>query len=100
MSDVVVRVRVTPRADRNAVVGWRASDGVLLLRVSAAPVDGAANRACTELVAQALGVRKSTVTLVGGATARDKRFSVTGLTEAECAERLARLPHVGDGAAG
>ena len=94
MSAVTIRVRVTPRADRSAVVGVRASDGTLLVRVSAPPVDGAANKVCTELVAHALGVRKSAVTLAGGATARDKQFHVTGLTEAERDARLANLPRI------
>jgi len=94
MSAVTIRVRVTPRADRNSVVGFRASDGTLLVRVSAPPVDGAANRACAEMVADALRVRKSAVTLAGGATSRDKRFTVEGLTESERDALLALLPPV------
>jgi uncharacterized protein YggU (UPF0235/DUF167 family) len=74
------------------VVGYRAADGVLLLRVAAPPVDGAANRACLGLVAQALGVKRGQVTLAGGETARDKRFTVTGLSEEERRDRLGRLP--------
>jgi uncharacterized protein YggU (UPF0235/DUF167 family) len=89
-----VSVRVTPRADRNAVAGVRPSDGALVLRTTAPPVDGAANRACLELVAEALGVRRSAVTLAGGATSRDKRFAVAGITDAERDARLATLPRV------
>jgi len=77
------------------VIGVRSTDGVLLLRVSAPPVDGAANRACTELVAETLGVRRAQVALTAGETAREKRFRVTGLTEAERDARLASLPRVG-----
>ena len=62
---VTLAVRVTPRADRNALAGVRA-DGTLLVRTSAAPSDGAANKAVIELLAKALGVRKSDVQLVAG----------------------------------
>lgn len=94
MSIVALIVRVTPRADRNVIVGVRENDGVLLLRVSSPLVDGAANKAVVELVADALGIRKSAVTLIGGATAREKRLAIEGLTEAEKTERLAKLPRV------
>ena len=89
---VSVRVRVTPRGGRDAVVGYRAADGVLLLRVAAPPVDGAANRACVELVAEVFGVKRGQVTLAAGKTAREKQFTIAGLSEAERDERLRRLP--------
>jgi len=88
-SAVTIKVRVTPRADRNAVIGFRESDGVLLLRTTAPPVDGAANAACLQLLADLLGVRRNQVTLVGGATSRDKRFAITEISEEAVKERLA-----------
>ena len=93
---VNLRVRVTPRGGRDAVLGVRSSDGVLLLRVAAPPVEGAANRACIELVAKAFGVKRAQVEIVGGETSRDKRFQITGITEAERESRFAALPIVGD----
>lgn len=51
-----VSVRVTPRASSNAVSGFR--DGVLHLRLTAPPVEGAANEACRAFVAEILGVPK------------------------------------------
>jgi len=78
------------------VIGIRRVDGVLLLRVSAPPVDGAANRACIDLLAETLGVRRVQVTLAAGETAREKRFRVTGMTEAERDQRLAALARVGE----
>jgi len=88
---VSVRVRVTPRGGRDAVVGHRAGE-VLLVRVAAPPVDGEANRACLELVAAVFGVKRGQVTLVSGETAREKRFTIAGLSEEERDERLRRLP--------
>jgi hypothetical protein len=74
------------------VTGVRREDRAILLRVAAPPVEGAANRACVDLVAAALGVRRSQVALKGGDTSRDKRFVVSGITEAERDARLASLP--------
>ena len=67
-------VRVMPRASSNAIAGER--DGQLLARVTAAPVDGAANDALTRLLSAALGVPRSEVRVEQGAAARTKRVSV------------------------
>lgn len=63
--------------------------GVLSVRVTAPPVDGAANEACRTLLAEWLGVRRSDVALESGAHSRDKRFRVNSLDEAELAARIA-----------
>ena len=76
---------MTPRASANAVAGER--DGMLLVRVTAAPADGAANRAVVALLAKALDVAPSTVRIEAGAAARTKRVSVPAEAEA----RLARV---------
>ena len=80
-------MRVQPRAPRSEIVGWRA-DGVLSVRVSAPPVEGAANAAVAALLAAALGVRGATVTIEHGAHGRDKLVRVVGLTPAEIRRRL------------
>ena len=67
-------VRVTPRASTNAVGGER--DGALLVRVTAAPVEGKANDAVVQLLAEALDVPPSEVHVERGAAARTKRVSV------------------------
>jgi uncharacterized protein (TIGR00251 family) len=73
-----ISVRLTPRGGRDAIDGW---DGeVLHVRVAAAPVDGKANDALVRLLAKALGVAPSRVTLVAGAQARVKVVEVDGLT--------------------
>ena len=87
---VEVSVRVTPRADRNAVTGV-GDDGTVLVRVHAAPADGAANAAVIATLAAALGVRKSAVALKSGHTARLKRLTVEGLTPDDLALRLKAL---------
>jgi uncharacterized protein YggU (UPF0235/DUF167 family) len=74
-------VRLTPRASRNGFDGLvRESDGrpVLRLRVTAAPVKGAANAALVAFVANALNLRKSDVRIVSGQTARLKLVELSG----------------------
>ena len=81
-----LRVRLTPRADRDAVAGVR--DGVIHVRVSAPPVDGRANAALERVLAKALGVPPSRVSVVRGQSARDKVVRVDGLGAADAHERL------------
>lgn len=64
-------LRVTPKASRNALV--LAEEG-LRAYVTVVPEDGKANEAVTKLLAKALGVAKSRLTLIRGQTARDKVF--------------------------
>ena len=70
-----VTVRLTPRASRDGIAGFD-ERGRLLLRVTAAPVDGAANAACLRLLAKALGIAPSRVALVAGRRSRDKVLEV------------------------
>jgi uncharacterized protein (TIGR00251 family) len=86
----IVTLRVTPRADRTEVVGRRA-DGVIAVRVTAAPADGKANAAVIKALADALGTRPSGLTLISGHTGRDKRIQVDSLTATELALALERL---------
>ena len=71
---LVLEVRLAPRAGANAIVGVR--NGRLRIRVSAAPVDNAANRKMIALLADELGVAKSRVHLLAGAGKRDKRVAI------------------------
>ena len=66
-------LRVTPRAARNAVT---LKDGQLRVTVTTVPEDGKANAAVVQLLAKALGIPKSRLTLVRGATSRDKLFPI------------------------
>lgn len=95
MSGLSLTVRVTPRADRDSVAGVR-DDGVLLVRTSAAPVDGAANDSVVRLVAESLGVRPASVTLVAGHRSREKRLLVAGVDPSDAAEWRSRLGAPGD----
>ena len=80
-------MRLRPRASRAGVVGVR--EGALDLRVNAPPVEGEANAAARELLADLLGVAKSRVELHSGAKSRSKVFRVEGLDPAAAIARLA-----------
>ena len=80
-SSVTFDVLVQPRASR-ARIGPR-HDGRIKVAVTAPPVDGEANAAVVELVAKSLGVAKSAVEVVAGASSRRKTLRVRGVTAAQ-----------------
>jgi uncharacterized protein len=82
---LVVRLHVQPGAGRTTVTG-RHGDA-LKVSVAAPPEKGRANAAVERLVAASLGVPASAVTVVGGASSRQKRVAVSGV-EAGDARRL------------
>ena len=86
---VLIDVHLRPRASRPGAGGVR--DGALELRVCAPPVEGEANAAARELLAELLGVSRARVALHGGEKSRRKVFRVEGLDPASV---LARLPAV------
>jgi hypothetical protein len=76
---VILDVRVIPRAARPGLAGTR--DGALLVRVSAPPVENAANEALIDVLSAALRVPKRAITIVSGERSRLKRVRVDGVTE-------------------
>ena len=74
--DCLLHVRVQPRSSREGIDGVR--DGRLLVRVSAPPADGAANERCIRLLAHALGVPKTHISVIRGAKIRDKDLLARG----------------------
>ncbi len=70
------RLHVTPRAKAEAIS--RDEDGLLRIRVTAAPQDGRANRAALRLLAEALDVAPSRLTLLRGRSGRDKLVHLDG----------------------
>jgi uncharacterized protein len=79
-----IAVRVKPRARRDELAGER--DGALLVRVTAPPVEGRANDAVRKLLAKELGIAAGRVSVVRGASSRDKIVDIEGM-EAEAVRR-------------
>lgn len=85
-SGLTLRVRVQPRASREGLGGER--DGALVVRITAAPVAGAANESLLRLLGRALHVPPTAVRIVRGGSGRSKLVAVSGITAAAARERL------------
>ncbi|PWH14195.1 MAG: hypothetical protein DDG58_12930 [Ardenticatenia bacterium] len=80
-------VHVTPRSDRDEISGWHAD--MLRVRLTVAPVEGAANEALTRLLAKCLGVPRRDIEIIKGGVSRNKLVCVVGLSPREVEERIA-----------
>ena len=78
-------VRIQPRASKNEVVSREG--GGIKIRLTAPPVDGAANEALVRFLADVFSVSKSQVEIISGHTSRDKIVSIEGISKEE-AERV------------
>jgi uncharacterized protein YggU (UPF0235/DUF167 family) len=87
-------VKLTPGASADRIDGWEVDAGgrpVLKIRVRARPVEGEANEALVKLLARALGVPKSAVSVQRGGQSRTKILEIVGLSEDEAKSRLTDL---------
>jgi uncharacterized protein (TIGR00251 family) len=75
----LIDVRVIPRASKAGIAGMRGD--AILVRLTAPPVEGAANAELIDVLADALGVPRRAVSIVGGERSRQKRVRVEGLTQ-------------------
>ena len=85
---VILCVHVQPRASKAEVVGWRGE--ALAIRLTAPPVDGAANRACRDFLADTLGLKRADIELISGEKSRQKRFRLQGITREALLAKLRR----------
>ena len=83
----LIRIHLVPRASSSSVEGTHGD--ALTVRLDAPPVDGKANRALVEFVAERLEIPRSAVVLVRGETSRAKTLQVTGLAAETIRSRLA-----------
>jgi len=86
MPDVDLKVRLQPRAKRNAIVDER--NGVVRVSVAAAPVDGRANAALCKLIAKRAGIARGRVSVISGERSREKVVRVEGLALGELRQAL------------
>jgi uncharacterized protein len=81
-----ISIKAVPNAPRSQIVGWLG--GELKVRVSAPPLEGRANEALCEFLAESLGLPPRAVTLVRGGTSRRKLVRIQGLPLAAVRSRL------------
>ena len=77
------KVHVQPGASRNQILGLHGD--ALKLKLTAPPVEGKANKACVEILSEALGVPKTSIKIVSGHSSRHKNIRIT------CSARQAPL---------
>ena len=83
-----LKVRVIPNAKKSEFTGCRGSEWVL--RLNAPPVDGKANKAALEFIANSLGIARSGVCLISGEKGRHKIFEIVGFQPSDVARKLAK----------
>jgi uncharacterized protein (TIGR00251 family) len=81
-----IQIYVQTRASKTEIAGMH--DGRIKVRLAAPPVDGAANAELIEFIAGTLGIAKSRVRIVAGATGRRKVLEVDDVTEQTVREQL------------
>jgi len=80
------KIQVTPRASHSEIVGQQ--DGALKLKVTAQPLEGAANAACINLLAKALKLRKSQLDILVGEKSRGKIVLVKDINKKDLEEKI------------
>jgi uncharacterized protein (TIGR00251 family) len=88
-SRLIVPVRVTPRARRNALAFE--ANGTLRVWLTAPPAEGAANAALLTLLADRLRLPRRAITLLSGETSRQKRIAIEGISVADLRNRISSL---------
>jgi uncharacterized protein (TIGR00251 family) len=83
-------VKVQPRARKNAITG--VVGDALKLALTAPPVDGRANQAAVEFLADFFEITRSSITIASGETSRNKVIRIAGLTRQDVEQRLAEIP--------
>jgi uncharacterized protein (TIGR00251 family) len=83
---VYLALKVQPRASKNEI--GEVANGELKIRVTAPPVDSAANEALLRLLAECLGCPRGAVQLIRGQTSRHKQVLVRGMTTEAVAAKL------------
>jgi uncharacterized protein (TIGR00251 family) len=82
----ILVVRVVPRSSKSQIDG--VVDSSLRVRLAAPPIDGAANSALIELLAKLCNIPKSSVSILSGERAKQKRILLRGIDAAHVRERL------------
>lgn len=75
---IIIEVKVIPKSSQKAIIVG--DDGIIRAKLTAPPVDGAANEQLIKLLAARFGIRKSAVVICRGETSRKKIIKLTGVT--------------------
>lgn len=81
-----LRLRIAPNAKRSEVAGPHGD--AIKLKIAAPALDGKANEALLEFLAEKLGVTRRSIALISGEKSRDKVVSIEGMAETDARKRL------------
>lgn len=84
-----LEIRVIPRSSKNVLE--QDQQGIVKARLTAPPVDGAANAALIDLLAERLAVPRRTISIVRGATSRQKLVEIAGWKQEDIEHKLESL---------
>ncbi len=82
-------VQVSPHASRTGIAGEQ--EGAIKVRVTAPPVEGAANEACIKLLASELGLKKSQMEIFSGLKSRKKTVMIKNISKSELALKINKI---------
>lgn len=88
-SGATFSVRLHPRAKKNAITGTLGD--ALKISLTAPPLEGRANHACIEFLADVLMLPRSSITIAAGQTSRNKLIRISGVSAADVEARLRRV---------
>jgi uncharacterized protein (TIGR00251 family) len=74
---ILIEIKVAPRSSKREVIG--AVGNVVKVKLTAPPVDGAANEQLIELLSERLKIKKSSITIIKGESSRQKTIKITGV---------------------
>jgi uncharacterized protein len=83
---IILSVKVVPRSSRTAIAGIL--NGMLKVKLSAAPEKGKANQALVEFLADTLGIKKNAIKITSGQTSPVKTLEITGLSAESLSDKL------------
>jgi hypothetical protein len=89
--DLILKVYVQPRAAKNELAGFY--QRALRIRLTASPVDEAANEACRAFLAEKLGVSRSRVKIISGPHSRHKQVRISGMIGAQLELIVNKVAH-------
>ncbi|MCX6981896.1 MAG: DUF167 domain-containing protein [Verrucomicrobia bacterium] len=81
-----LKLRIVPNAKRNEVTGEHGD--AVKIKVAAPAIEGKANEALLEFIAEKLGIHRRNLTLIAGEKSRDKLIEIAGLDATEARGRL------------
>jgi uncharacterized protein (TIGR00251 family) len=85
----IFAVRLHPRAKKNAITGTLGD--ALKISLTAPPIEGRANHACIEFLADLLKLPRSSITIAAGQASRNKLIRISGVSAADVEARLRRF---------